>query len=140
VRVRPALGLSLLVAVACTSAAERTTSAPPTAFSSVPPISRARISALYLEPYPEGPPGYFCPHPEQRIGISTCVRLDMSDVTDALGNPAAWPAPTQSDDCQMGWTMKVIFVDHTRLLYGPCEHPPSIDALRVALVQDFAPN
>lgn len=40
----------------------------------------------------------------------------------------------------MGWTMKVIFLDHTRLLYGPCEHPSSIDALRVALFQDAGPN
>ncbi len=134
------LGLSLLVAVACTAASEPISTASPTASSSVVSLSHARISALWLFPYPEGPPGYFCPHPEQRIGISMCLRLDRSDVTGALGNPVAWPAPTPSNNCQMGWTMKVIFVDHTRLLYGPCEHPPSIDALRVALVQDSGPN
>jgi hypothetical protein len=36
--------------------------------------------------------------------------------------------------------MKVIFVDRTRLMYGPCEQPSSIVALRDALLQDAAPN
>jgi hypothetical protein len=129
-----------VIAGSCTSATGSITSATSTAFPSAGPLSHARISALWLFPYPEGPPGYFCPHPEQRIGISTCLRLHRSDVTGALGKPLAWPAPTPSNQCQMGWTMKVIFVDHTRLLYGPCEHPPSIDALRVALFQDAGPN
>src|SRR3954471_2837788 len=137
---RVALGLLLLVAVACTSASEPITSASPTAFSSVVPLSNARISALWLFPYPEGPPADFCPHPEQRTGISSCLRLYRSDITDALGKPVAWPAPTRSSGCQVGWTMKVIFVDHTRLLYGPCEHPPGIDALRVALIEDAGRN
>jgi len=129
-----------LFAGSCTSASEPNPSASPTAFSSVIPLSHARISVLYLLPYPEGPPAYFCPHPERMIGVSTCLRLTRSDITDALGSPVAWPAPTPSNDCQAGWTMKVIFVDRTRLVYGPCEQPSSIVALRDALLQHGAPN
>src|SRR3954471_5116797 len=91
---RVALGLLLLVAVACTSAWEPITSASPTASSSVVPLSHARISALWLFPYPEGPPGFFCPHPERMVGADTCKRLPRSTLTAALGSPVAWPAPT----------------------------------------------
>ena len=130
-----AFGLSLFVAVACTSASEPITSASPTASSSAALLSHGPISALYLWPYPEGPPGYFCPHPERRIGVSTCLPLPRSALTAALGSPVAWPAHTPSKGCEMGWTMKVLFVDRTRLVYGPCEHPSSIVALRDALLQ-----
>jgi hypothetical protein len=68
-------------------------------------------------------------------GLSTCQRLVRSRITDALGSPVAWPAPTSSNDCQTGWTMKVILVDRTRLVYGPCEQPSGIVALRDALLQ-----
>ena len=124
----------------CTSASEPISSASPTAFSSVVPLSHARISVLWLLPYPEGPPAYFCPHPERMTGISTCQRLPRSDITDALGSPVFWPAPIPSNDCQTGWTMKVIFVDRTRLVYGPCEQPSDIVALRDALLQASAPT
>ena len=137
-----AAAVVVLAIGSCTSASEPTPAASPTVFSSVTPAPHARISALYLLPYPEGPPGYFCPHPEARIGISTCLRLVMSDVTGALGNPVVWPAPTPSQDCQTsnGWSMKVLFVDRTRLVYGPCEQPPSIVALRDAILQEPAPT
>jgi hypothetical protein len=72
------------------------------------------------------------------IGVSTCQRLPGSTITDALGSPIAWPAPTRSNDCQTGWILKVIFVDRTRLVYGPCEQPSSIVALRDALLQESA--
>lgn len=128
-----------LASGSCTGASEQISSASPTAFASVVPLSHARISALYLFPYPEGPPAYFCPHPEQMIGVSTCLRLYRSQITDALGAPAPWPSPLLSkNDCQTGWTMKVIFVDRTRLVYGPCEHPSSVVSLHDALLQGAA--
>jgi hypothetical protein len=40
----------------------------------------------------------------------------------------------------MGWRIKVVFLDRTQVVYGPYEQPPSIVALRDALVQDAAPN
>lgn len=73
-----------LVAGSCTSASEPNPSASPTAFSVIS-LSHARISVLYLLPYLEGPPAYFCPHPERMIGVSTCLRLTRSDITDTLG-------------------------------------------------------
>ncbi len=129
-----------LLAGSCTSASEPISSTSPTSFPSVVQLSHARISALWLLPYPEGPPAYFCPHPERMAGVSTCLRLTRSDITDALGSPVDWSAPTPSNDCQTGWTMKVIFVDRTRLLYGPCEQPSSIVALRDALLQHPTPS
>ncbi len=139
VRTLVAVVVALLIG-SCTSASEPISSASPSGSSSVVPLSQARISGLWLFPYPEGPPAYFCPHPERMIGVSTCLRLTRSDITDALGSPVAWPAPAPSSDCQTGWTMKVVFVDRTRLVYGPCEQPSSIVALRDALLQHAAPN
>ncbi len=143
---RPQLARTFAVAVvallvsSCTSASAPNPSASPTAFSSVVPLSHAPISVVYVLPYPEGPPAYFCPHPERMTGVSTCLRLYRSGITAALGSPVAWPEPTPSDDCQTGWTMKVILADRTRLVYGPCEQPSSIVALRDALLQDAAPT
>jgi hypothetical protein len=128
-----------LMAGSCTSASEPISSASPTAAPSAGPLSHGRISVLYLLPYPEGPPAYFCPHPEQWPG-NPCPGLSRSDVTAALGAPVAWPAPKPSNLCSTGWIMKVIFVDRTRLVYGPCEQPSSIVALHDALLQDAGPN
>jgi hypothetical protein len=129
----------VVVAGSCTGAPAPDQSASPV-FSSVVPLSHARISALWLLPYPEGPSAYFCPHPERMTGISTCLRLSRAAVTGVLGSPVAWPASTPSHDCETGWTMKVIFVDGARLVYGPCDQPSSIIALRDALLQAAAPN
>jgi hypothetical protein len=129
----------LVAAVAALSTGSCTDSGP-TEFKSPPPTSNpaasGRISALWITPYPEGPEAYFCPHPEQRIGISTCQRLSWSSITAALGGPAMWPSSTPSQTCSSdtGWIMKVNFVDHTHLVYGPCEHPPNIESLKDALV------
>jgi hypothetical protein len=101
--------------------------------------SSAPISALWLLPYPEGTSGaFFCPDPKQLNGVLECQPLSMSTITAALGEPVSWPSPTVSKDCQTGWIMKVILVDRTRLVYGPCEHPSSIVALRDALVEESA--
>jgi hypothetical protein len=127
-----------VLAGSCTTAPAPVPPASTKAFPSIVPSSRARIAALWLFPYPEGPPQYFCPHPKQMIGISTCVRLYRSWITDALGDPVAWPASTPSTDCESRWTMKVILADRTRLLYGPCEQAAGIVSLRDALVQAAA--
>jgi hypothetical protein len=94
---------------------------------------------LWLIPYPEGPEALFCPHPEARTGVA-CLRLPKAKVIAALGSPVAWPAPTRSHDCDMGWTMKVTFTDRKPIVYGPCEHPESIDVLRLSLFQKPASN
>src|SRR3954451_24571394 len=102
-----------VLAASCTSGSEPNQSGSATVFSSVLPVSNGPISALWLMPYPEGPPGYFCPHPERMIGVTTCRALSRSALTASLGEPVAWPESTPSHDCETGWTMKVIFRDRT---------------------------
>jgi len=133
VRTLAATAVIMLVAASCTGASQSNSASP--VVTPVVPVSQGRISNLWLTPYPEGPQALFCPHPEARIGDYDCLRLPIAKVTAALGSPVLWPASTRSHDCDMGYTMRVTFTNAKPVVYGPCEHPASIEALRVSLFQ-----
>jgi len=96
-----------------------------------PAVPEAALVKLELVPIPEGPPPpSFERHPSADDGSHT---KPIRVVRKYL--PTPFPRPLdQPGDCSIGGDLVATFADGTKLSYGPCARPDSINRLWAAMI------
>ena len=101
-----------------------------------PAVPEAALVRLEIVGVPEdAPPPVFERHVS---GESALPRIPLSRVRKYV--PTPFPSPVdQPNDCVMGGDLVATFADGTKLSYGPCVRPDSINRLWAAMMYAIHP-
>jgi hypothetical protein len=119
----------MLVAAACTGG--RQGSSPPPAVAEIPPKQIVRIQTI---PVPEGPVA-----PEFTLNpTGNRFSRPLSEIQQYI--PAPLPEPLVQPPHCFGGNLVVTFADGSKVTYGPCQRPDSINNLWAGMMYVIDPE